>query len=89
MPTAYDVCVWSTNVYRGARTTSCIVQWKVGDHRWKARFKTRALADGFRSELVTATRQGEAFDVATGRPVSGGRAARISAGRSSRATTST
>ncbi|MCP5916162.1 hypothetical protein NL317_29515, partial [Klebsiella pneumoniae] len=33
-------------------------------------FPTRALADSFRSELVSTTRRGEAFVIATGRPVS-------------------
>jgi integrase len=39
----------------------------------KERFKTQALADSFRSELVAAARRGEAFDIATGRPVSASR----------------
>ena len=36
----------------------------------RAPFATRALADAFRSELVSATRHGEAFSLSTGRPVS-------------------
>jgi integrase len=70
MTHTYDVRVWSIDVYKGTRTTSYIVRWKVGDRRWKDRFPTRALADSFRAELLTATRKGEGFDTTTGRPVS-------------------
>ena len=73
MATTYDVRIWSNDVYKGARTTSYIVRWRVGERRFKERYKTQALADSFRSELVTAARKGEAFDVDTGRPVSMGR----------------
>jgi integrase len=51
------------------------VRWRVAGKRWKARFRNRAQADSFRSELLAAARKGEAFDVASGRPVSVGRAA--------------
>lgn len=68
--TTYDVHIWNIEVYRGARTTSYIVRWRVAGQPRKKRFKTRALADSFRSELLTAARKGEPFDVATGRPVS-------------------
>ena len=76
MATSYDVRVWSIDVYRGTRTTSYIVRWRVMKQRFKERFKTRALADSFRSELLTAARKGEAFDVDTGRPTSMTQAAR-------------
>jgi integrase len=73
MATTYDVRVWAIDVYRGTKKTTYIVRWKVGNRRWKERFPTRALADSFRSDLVSATRKGEAFDTATGRPVSAAR----------------
>jgi integrase len=76
MEISYDVRVWRTEVWRGARTTTHYVRWKVGEKIWKESFKTAALAEGFRSELVAASRRGEAFDVETGRPVSMERALR-------------
>ncbi|WP_432986323.1 tyrosine-type recombinase/integrase [Dactylosporangium sp. CA-233914] len=42
----------------------------VADRRIKEPFKTAALAESFRSELVAAARKGEAFYVDTGLPVS-------------------
>jgi integrase len=73
MQTTYDVRVWAIGTYEGARGTSYIVRWKVGDRPWKDRFRTRALADSFRADLLSATRRGEAFSVETGRPVSASR----------------
>jgi hypothetical protein len=72
MAATYDARIWNIEVYKGKRTTSYIVWWRVGERRFKERFKTRALADSFRSELVAAARKGEAFDADTGRPVSMG-----------------
>jgi integrase len=66
----YDVRIYKTDVWEGKRTTTYYVRWKAGARPWKEPFKTRALADSFRSELMSACRRGEAFDVATGRPVS-------------------
>ena len=42
----------------------------MGSRRWKTTFKTAALADSFRSDLLSAARKGEAFDTSTGRPLS-------------------
>lgn len=70
MTTTYDIRIWTTEVYKGVRTTTYTVRWKVGTRRWKEAFKTVGLADAFRSVLVTAARQGEAFSVESGRPVS-------------------
>jgi integrase len=73
MDTSYDVRVWSTRVYKGASTTTYYVRWKVGEKRFQEGFKTSALADSFRSQLVSASRSGEAFDTMIGLPVSMGR----------------
>lgn len=73
MGTTFDVRVWDITTYRGSRVTSHIVRWKVGKQELKERFRTRALADSFRSDLVAATRKGEAFSIETGRPVSASR----------------
>ena len=58
MAPTYDVRVWSIDVYKGTTKTSYIVRWKVGNRPWKELFATRGLADGFRSDLVSATRKG-------------------------------
>ncbi|APU20148.1 tyrosine-type recombinase/integrase [Actinoalloteichus sp. GBA129-24] len=70
MKTTFDVRFWKTEVYKGVKTTTFTVRWIVGGRAWKEPFRARALADSFRSELVTAARKGEAFSVDTGRPVS-------------------
>lgn len=70
METTYNVKVWKIAVYKGARGTTYTVRWALEGTERRAPFGTRALADAFRSELVSATRRGEAFSLATGRPVS-------------------
>jgi integrase len=45
------------------------VRWAVAEKRLKKAFRTKALADSFRSELVSAKRKGEAFTVETGLPL--------------------
>lgn len=74
--TSYDVKVWKIEIYRGARATSYRVRWTVAGHRHGESFLTMPLADAFRSDLVRAARQGEAFVIETGRPVSMDRAER-------------
>jgi len=69
MSPSYDVRVWTTETVPGTRGNSFKVRWIVAGRRWKRSFRSAALADSFRSELVTATRKGEAFDTETGRPV--------------------
>jgi integrase len=70
MNTSYDVRIWKTDVYKGQRTTTYYVRWAVAGKRRKEPFKTAALAESFRSGLVFAAKQGEAFDIETGLPVS-------------------
>ena len=70
----YNVRIWKTEVYKGARVTTYKVRWKTGDAPpWKEPFRNSAQAESFRSALVTAVRNGEAFRIDTGRPVSWGR----------------
>ena len=76
METSYDAKVWKIDVYNGAHTTSHRVRWSVAGRRWNESFRTHALADAFRSELLRASRRGEAFLVETGRPTSMDRAER-------------
>ena len=70
MDTSYDVRIWKSEVYAGARTSTHTVRWTVAGKPWRKPFKSAALADAFRSELVSAARKGEAFVIATGRPTS-------------------
>ncbi len=69
-PTTYDVRVWAVTRRKRRDSPSYRVRWVVAGKEWHDTFPTRALADSFRSDLVSATRRGEAFLVATGRPVS-------------------
>jgi hypothetical protein len=66
----YDVRVYRTEVYKGARVTSYRVRWKAGHRLWTEGFRNAAQADSFRSSLLTAARKGEAFSLTTGRPMS-------------------
>jgi integrase len=70
MDTSFNVRIWSVTTYQGTTTTTYYVRWKVAEKRFKRGFKTSALADSFRAQLVTAARSGEAFTTATGLPVS-------------------
>lgn len=67
--TTFDARVYLTEVYKGRKVTTYWVRWKVGGTLWKEAFRTVAQADSFRSALLTAARKGEAFSLATGRPV--------------------
>src|SRR5690242_20315390 len=68
--TTYDVRVYRTDVYKGTKVTTYRVRWKAGHRLWREGFRNAALADSFRSSLLTAARKGEAFSLITGRPVS-------------------
>jgi hypothetical protein len=72
--TTFNVRVYRTEVYKGAEVTTYKVRWKVGGRLWKEGFRNAAQADSFRSALMTATRKGEAFSLATGRPMAWERA---------------
>jgi integrase len=70
-PTSFDVRVWgvSKRAWASGQVTYR-VRWIVAGQTWHDSFKTRALADSFRSELLSLARQGEPFDIETGQPVS-------------------
>ncbi|MFD3580603.1 tyrosine-type recombinase/integrase [Streptomyces sp. NPDC058644] len=70
METTYKVKVWKIAVYKGAKGTTYTARWTLDGREYREPFGTRALADSFRSELVSAMRRGEAFSRETGRPVS-------------------
>ena len=67
--TTYDVRVYRTEVYKGATVTTYRVRWKVGDQVRRKSFRSAAQADSFRSSLLAAARNGEAFSLSAGRPV--------------------
>ncbi len=71
MTTTYDVRIWKTEQCNGQRGTTYKVRWVVAGRQRKKAFRTRALADSFRSELVTASRNGRTFDTSTGLPIVG------------------
>ena len=70
METSYDGKVWKIEVYTGTRMTTYRVRSSVAGRQWRESFRTHALADSFRSELLRAARRGEAFVTETGRPTS-------------------
>lgn len=66
----YNVRIYKTEVYKGAKVTTYWVRWRTGDAPpWKEPFRNTAQADSFRSKLVSAAKDGKAFSTATGRPV--------------------
>ncbi|MFC4588616.1 tyrosine-type recombinase/integrase [Sphaerisporangium corydalis] len=70
--TTYDVRVYKIEARKNAKgtITSFRVLWRVGGELRKETLRKAAQADAFRSKLMTASREGEAFDMRTGRPVS-------------------
>lgn len=73
MNTSYDVRIWKKiREYTSKKTkkTTYTVRWLVAGEEKHSPHESYALADAFRSELVAASRKGEAFDIATGLPVS-------------------
>lgn len=69
--TTYKVRIYKTRQRknRGGKTTSYQVRWEVEGRARQESFKLAAQADSFRSDLVSAARKGEAFDVGSGLPV--------------------
>lgn len=70
MNTTYNVRIWYIQKYVGAKVTTYTVRWSVAGKPWREPFRNKEQAKSFRSELLTAARKGEAFDVDSGRPVS-------------------
>ncbi|MCC5476889.1 tyrosine-type recombinase/integrase [Streptomyces barringtoniae] len=69
MPFTYDVRVYSIETRRD-RPKPYRVRWLVGPQKHSKSYTVKAQADGRRSELMTALRKGEQFDVETGLPAS-------------------
>jgi integrase len=73
MDTTYNVRIHKIDVYKSRTkngSNTYWVCWKAGGKRFKEPFKHSALADSFRSDLVAASRKGEAFRLIDGLPVS-------------------
>jgi len=43
----YDVRIWKTETYKGAKVTTYKVRWKTGPKPWKRPFRTKAQAASF------------------------------------------
>ncbi|GAA2517997.1 integrase [Pilimelia columellifera] len=70
----YDVRIWAIREFKGkdprtgkARSTFR-VRWEVAGREFGRTFKTRAMAESFRSQLIVAQREGTAYDEASGLP---------------------
>ncbi|MFG2353722.1 tyrosine-type recombinase/integrase [Streptomyces sp. NPDC048521] len=74
---SYKVVVWKLSVNRSAKKPTHLVRWTVDGQPFHESYKTKALADRFRSQLLRAADKGEPFDTVTGLPDSlrGGKAA--------------
>ncbi|OJF10052.1 tyrosine-type recombinase/integrase [Couchioplanes caeruleus] len=74
MNTTYDVRVWGIREHKGKdRKTgkprnSFRARWRVEARPFGETFQTRPLAESFRAKLLTAQREGIAFDTASGLP---------------------
>ena len=65
----FNVRIWAVRQRKDRKQSSAELRWKVGDTPHSQTFKTKTLADGRRAELLTAVKNGEPFDEATGVPV--------------------
>jgi integrase len=72
----FEVRVYKTSVYRGQRGNTYKVRWRVARSTHSKVFPLATQAEAFRSELISATRKGEAFSPHTGEPASWARAKR-------------
>ncbi|MFC8829381.1 tyrosine-type recombinase/integrase [Streptomyces sp. NPDC057137] len=65
----FDVRIYETE-FRADRRKSFRVRWSVGGKKHSKSYALKAQADGRRSELMAAVRQGEQFDTEEGLPTS-------------------
>jgi hypothetical protein len=64
-----DVKVWGVRK-RDTKTPSYGVRWSVAGSVFSESFRTKALADHYRTKLMRAMREGEEFDTESGLPAS-------------------
>lgn len=65
----YDVRIWGIR-NRDSKSAPFQLRWRVGDRKHQEPFRTNALADARRAQLMSALREGEQFDTETGLPAS-------------------
>ncbi|MEU4724754.1 tyrosine-type recombinase/integrase [Nonomuraea dietziae] len=70
MNTTYDVKFWEIQRRTDRKTSAFLVRWTVARKPKSKTFRTKGLADSFLSDLRQAAKRGEAFDLATGLPLS-------------------
>lgn len=75
MTKTFDVRVWDLRKRQRAdrAVVRYEVRWAVDGRSFSRTFEKKAQADAYRSDLISATNRGEAFDVSTGQPLSSGR----------------
>lgn len=65
---SYRVRIWAVSRNQSSKKPSYVVRWKVADERQSTTFASKGLADRFRSRLLRAMEDGEAFNVESGLP---------------------
>jgi integrase len=73
---SYEVQIWEITKRTDRKGRPWRVRWAVAGQRREQLYRTKALANSFRSDLVKAANAGEPFDVASGGPLSALRAAK-------------
>lgn len=68
MTATYRVNIWAVVRHAGRRRYG--VRWKTDNREHSEWYATKRLAESFRSDLLRAQRAGEAFEIASGLPVS-------------------
>ncbi|MGW4488866.1 tyrosine-type recombinase/integrase [Amycolatopsis sp. NPDC004368] len=69
MATTFEVKIWEIESRVGKTKTTYRVRWLVAEERFGKTFDGERLAKAFRSKLVTAASEGQAFDTREGLPV--------------------
>ncbi|MFC6086793.1 tyrosine-type recombinase/integrase [Sphaerisporangium aureirubrum] len=70
MSTSYDVKFWEIQRNGSSKTPSYVVRWRVGAKVKSKTLRTKELANSYLRDLRLAAKNGEAFDLASGLPVS-------------------
>jgi integrase len=65
---SFEFQVWEITKRADRKARPWRVRWAVGGKRFEDTFRTKALADSFRSVLLKAANDGEPFDTDSGRP---------------------
>lgn len=67
---SFDVRIWAIRSDKRAKKPTYEVRWFVAGEKFTERFRTKGLAESFRSKLVVAAKDGEPFDKVSGLPAS-------------------